>query len=81
MFKVNNEKTVFIIIFEHISLFSSATIVDFEQVNVSWDYTQFKTTSEDFSKYPKIHQNASELDDTLYILLILPNKKYFESLY
>ena len=28
---------VFIVNFEHSSLFSSASIVDFKQVNVSWD--------------------------------------------
>ena len=52
MLKVNNKNTrttstperrhwhrsgVFIVNFEHISLFSSVSIVDFEQVNVRWD--------------------------------------------
>ena len=40
MFKVTYKNTttgVFIINFEHISLFSGASIIDLEQVNVTWE--------------------------------------------
>ena len=41
MFKANGRRHgVFIVNFEHIfTPFSSASIVDFEQVNASWNYT------------------------------------------
>ena len=50
MFKVNNKNTrrpsdVLIVNFEHISpTFSSVPIVDFEQVNVTWDALKTMTT-------------------------------------
>ena len=50
MFKVNNKNTrrpsdVLIVNFEHISpTFSSVHIVDFEQVNVTWDALKTLTT-------------------------------------
>ena len=50
MFKVNNKNTrlrsdVLIVNFEHISpIFSSVHIVDFEQINVTWDALKTLTT-------------------------------------
>ena len=50
MFHVNNKNTrtlltfsgVFIVKVEHILPFSSASSVDFEEVNVSWEWVFFK---------------------------------------
>ena len=51
MFDVNNKNTrttlltfsgVFIVKVEHILPFSSASSVDFEEVNVSWEWVFFK---------------------------------------
>ena len=44
MFKFNNKDThVYIVNFKHISRFSIASFVDFEQVNFSWDITSSNT--------------------------------------
>ena len=52
MFKTNNKNTrstsmtysgVFIVNFQHISLFSSGSVVDFEQVNVVWEETSLNS--------------------------------------
>ena len=70
MFKVNNQNIrkrqrrcsgVFIVKFEHISHLFSVSVVDFEQINVSWEMLVYENLINPFHKYQNVEKISHDL--------------------